>query len=66
MHGEPEFFHLLLFFIDLLLFQVTGIEVLVFSFIDEFIAVGQVVEIGINSFIDKGRCPAFFFHGTEK
>ena len=47
-------------------FEITGIELFEFSFVDEFFTVGKVGNILINFFIDISGCPAFSFHGAEK
>ena len=59
-------FHFFFFFFNLIFFQITGIKLFVFSFVNKFITVWKILQVFINFLIDKWSRPSFSFHGTEK
>src|SRR6185369_11149058 len=62
----PQSFHSFFFFFNTVFFQVTGIEVFIFSFVNKFIPVWRIIYILINFLINKRGRPAFSFHSAEK
>ena len=55
INGCAKFFHPLRFFANFIFLQITRVELLIFPFVDEFIAKRQIGQVFINTFIDKFR-----------